>query len=140
MEIEVNGHLPFLDVLVMKKEASLTATVYRKTTHTGRHHHYKSNHPMHVKRRVSQSLFPRASISCHKEQGSRTEVELVKRELAINAYHGKFVDLFNNKKKDDNDSKSVCMTSILYIRGISEKFKRIGERFNIKTGFKTEYT
>jgi hypothetical protein len=32
------------------------------------------------------------------------------------------------------------MISIPYIRGISEKFKRTGERFNLKTLFKTKYT
>jgi hypothetical protein len=43
------------------------------------------------------------------------------------------------KKKDDNDNKTVCVISIPYIRGISEKLKRIFERFNIKTIYKTKY-
>jgi hypothetical protein len=56
MEMEVNGHLPFLDVLVTKKEGSLTTTVYRKPTHTGTYIHHKSNHLMHLKRGVVQGL------------------------------------------------------------------------------------
>jgi hypothetical protein len=169
--------IPFLDVLVTMKEGSLRTTVKRKPTHTGRHLHYKSNHPMYVKQGVIHSLVHRANKLCHNEQNNRTESELAQNESATNAYPGKFMDSVINKnpryrEKDDNDNKSVCaiergstrshpvekslwrrlqtcrktdcrmkkMISIPYIRGISEKFKRIGERFNIKTVFKTKYT
>jgi len=47
-EIYVNGHLPFLDVLVMKKEGSVTITAHRKPTHTERYLRYNSNQPMCV--------------------------------------------------------------------------------------------
>jgi hypothetical protein len=46
-ETDVNGHLPFLDVLVMKKEGSFT--VHRKPTQTGRYIRCNSNQPMCVK-------------------------------------------------------------------------------------------
>ena len=101
---------------------------------------------MHVKRGVIQSLVHRANILCHNEQDNRTELELVTDELATNAYPGKLVDSVinrkprNRKKKGDNENKSVCVISIPYIRGVSEKFKRTGERFNIKTIFKTKCT
>jgi uncharacterized protein involved in propanediol utilization len=35
MEIESEGRIPFLDVLVIKKGTALTTKVYRKPTHTG---------------------------------------------------------------------------------------------------------
>jgi hypothetical protein len=31
------------------------------------------------------------------------------------------------------DNKPVCMVCILYVRGLSEKFKRISERYNTRT-------
>jgi hypothetical protein len=34
--MEVNGHIPFLDVLVKKKDGSLTTTAHREPTHIGR--------------------------------------------------------------------------------------------------------
>jgi len=37
VETEVDGQFRFLDVSVMKKEGSLTSTVYREPSHTGRH-------------------------------------------------------------------------------------------------------
>jgi hypothetical protein len=96
--MDVNGHLPFLDVLVKKKEGSLTNTVFRKPTHTGRYLHYKSNHPMLVKRGVIRSLFRRDNKLCHNEQDNWTELELVKNELATNANPGKFLKSHINKK------------------------------------------
>ena len=60
-------------------------------------------------------------------------------------YLWKFTDAIINKepkhrKKDNNDNKFVCIIFIPYIWGISEKFKRNGKTFNIKTVFKTKYT
>jgi hypothetical protein len=48
-ETDVNGHLPFLAVLIIKKEGSLTITVHRKPTLTGRYIRYNSNQPTCVK-------------------------------------------------------------------------------------------
>jgi hypothetical protein len=66
--------------------------------------------------------------------------------LATSAYPGKCVDSVIDKKpryrkkKGDNDNKSVCVISIPYIPGTSEKFKRTGERFNIKTVIRTKHS
>jgi tripartite-type tricarboxylate transporter receptor subunit TctC len=40
-------------------------------------------------------------------------------------------------KKNGNYIKPACMVSIPYIKGLSEKFKRIMNSFNIKTVLKT---
>jgi hypothetical protein len=45
MEIESNNSIPFLDILVIRKDSMLTTTVYRKPTHTGRYLNFDSNHP-----------------------------------------------------------------------------------------------
>jgi hypothetical protein len=37
METEVDNKIPFLDVLVIKKHSTMTTTVYRKPSHTGRY-------------------------------------------------------------------------------------------------------
>jgi hypothetical protein len=41
MEMEADNKIPFLDVLVIKKQSALTTMVYRKPTHTG--HYLKFN-------------------------------------------------------------------------------------------------
>ena len=43
----------------------------------------------------------------------------------------------HRKKKDNNYNKSVCMISMHYIR-VNQR-KRIGERLNVQTVFKTKY-
>ena len=44
MELEEDGKLPFLDVLVTRGANRLTTKVYRKATHTDRYIHFTSNH------------------------------------------------------------------------------------------------
>ena len=48
-EEEVDGKIPFLDVLVVRKTGGISTTVYRKPTHTNRYIHYSSHHPPSVK-------------------------------------------------------------------------------------------
>jgi hypothetical protein len=59
MEVEVNGTLPFLDIVVMKEGPKQTMKVYQKPTHTGCYLHFKSNHPYNMKRGVLHSLISR---------------------------------------------------------------------------------
>jgi len=54
MEIEEEGHLPFLDIDIYRKtDGSLGHKVYRKPTHTNLYLHQKSHH--HPANKVSQS-------------------------------------------------------------------------------------
>ena len=56
MELEEDGKLPFLDVLVTRGANRLTTKVYRKATHTDRYIHFTSNHHNRVKRGNHQML------------------------------------------------------------------------------------
>jgi hypothetical protein len=48
METEADNKIPFLDVLVIKKQSTITTTVYRKPSHTGYYLNFQSNHPPYV--------------------------------------------------------------------------------------------
>ena len=51
VEQEENGTLPFLNMLVRRREDdSLDVSVYSKPTHTDRYFHFESHHLTHVKR------------------------------------------------------------------------------------------
>ena len=61
VEMESNGCLPFLDILITRdSDGSLSTTVYRKQTHTDQCLQFASHHPSSHKLSVCCSLFSRA--------------------------------------------------------------------------------
>jgi hypothetical protein len=129
MEVDSYSVIPFLDVLVTRKETTLVTKVYRKPTHTGRYLNFKSNHPPHVKRGLIQSLFNRASIICQERQDLLHEIKDLRHDLQLNGYPQGFINLAikskdsSRPKKEDKPPSSVY---IPYVKGVSEKFKCIG--------------
>ena len=60
-ELENEGRLSFLDVVVSRKEnGTITTEVHRKPTHTGQYLNYHSYCPMEHKEAVGKALFKRA--------------------------------------------------------------------------------
>jgi hypothetical protein len=86
MEVEIYNTLPSLDVLAMKRAPNLAMKVYRKPTHTGRHLHFKSDHPHHVKRGVSQSLVSRAKVICQNRKDFNKEIKNMRHDVILNEY------------------------------------------------------
>ncbi|XP_046384847.1 uncharacterized protein LOC124155175 [Ischnura elegans] len=81
MEIEENGLLPFLDVLVSKKQnGRLGHSVYRKPTHTDQYLNANSHHHPQQKRATFSTLYQRAFSIC---DGDSIENE---KRLIINAF------------------------------------------------------
>jgi hypothetical protein len=67
-ELEQNGTLPFLDVLVKKKtDGTLGHTVYRKTTNTDIYLHKDLEHHLEQKRAVLYTLIHRAGSICDED-------------------------------------------------------------------------
>ena len=65
-EFEENGQLPFLDVLVRKKQDNfLEFSVFRKATHSNSYIHYFSSHDNSVKTSTISSMFLRAYRVCN---------------------------------------------------------------------------
>ena len=60
MEKEKDNKLPFLDVLVTRKEQGLRSSVYRKPTFTGQYPNFNSHHPYTVKKGIVSCLQHRA--------------------------------------------------------------------------------
>jgi hypothetical protein len=57
METEMDNNLPFLDVLITRREQTLPTTVYRKPTHIGHYLNFYSNQMLHVKQGTVQNLY-----------------------------------------------------------------------------------
>ena len=63
-----NGCIPFLDVLVSRRDSQLQTKVYRQPTHTNRCIHLNSNHHPRVLRSTMQCLKNRAHKICSDER------------------------------------------------------------------------
>jgi hypothetical protein len=141
MEIEDNTTIPFLDVMVTKTEVTWSTRVYGKPTHTGRYLNYESTHPPHIKKGLIQSLHKRAITICQNQKERQKEIIHLRREFRINGYPRSFIDsAFKTKSltRPEQDYRGTIYIS--YVKGVSEKIKRIAERYKIKTIFQTKHT
>jgi hypothetical protein len=142
MEIESDSVIAFLDVLVIRKGTTLANKVYRKPTHIGRCPSFNYNHPPHVKRGLIQSLHNRASAICQERQYLVTEISSLRSDLQLNGYPQGFIDPVINSKGSsrlNKEQKPQGSVDILYVKGVSEKFKRIENRY-IRTILKETHT
>jgi hypothetical protein len=143
METESNNAISFLDVLDIRKKTTLITQVYRKPTHTGRYLNFKSNHPPHVKRGLIQSFHNRASTICQDRQDLAKEINNLSHDLQLNGYPQGFIDSVINPKgtrHPKTEEKPLGSVYIPYVKGVSEKFKRIGNRYNIRTIFRKKHS
>jgi hypothetical protein len=83
MEIESDGIIPFLDVLVKRKGPTLTTKVYRKPTHMGHYLNFESNHLPHVKQGTVHSLYSTASTICQERQDLLKETDNLRYDLQL---------------------------------------------------------
>ena len=92
---------------------------------------------------VVKSLFDRAKIIC-KNENLNMETEVIKSTLLKNNYPKEFLDKcfkeFSNPRPKDNTKLFTTNLIIPYIQGFSDKIKRISQKFNIRTIFKTNNT
>jgi hypothetical protein len=140
MKIEPDSAIPFLDVLVIRK--ALATKVHRKPTHTGRYLNFRSNHPPHVKRGLLQSLHNRAPTISQERQDLLNELSNLKRDLQLNGYPQGFINSAINSKGSSHlntEGKPLGSVYIPHVKGVSEKFERIGNRYNIRTIIKTKH-
>ena len=139
MELEKDKKLPFLDVTVHRTGETLTTTVYRKPTHSGRYLNFSSHHPPSAKRSVVQALHHRLEYITTSEDDREKEKELIKRELKQNGYTDAFIRGALKKRKqrkettDDQEKKFTGTATIPYIEGLSERIRRILAQVGIRT-------
>jgi len=150
LEIETNNQLPFLDVLVKKSNTGFQTQVYRKKTHTNQYLHFSSNHQTTIKRSIIQTLYNRAKTICSSQDTFTEEVKNIKTALESNSYPPQFIENTINKIEHNNghttqqdatqQEQPHSTMTIPYYPGLSETIRRLGNRYNIRTVFKTQNT
>ena len=85
IEKENTGKLPFLDILIDRKNDKITTSVHRKPNHTGQYLHYTFNHPKSTKQAIVTSLQNRAVI-CSNEDNLHKEYRQTASTLTANGH------------------------------------------------------
>ena len=83
-EIQADGSLPFLDVLVTPQpDGTLTTSVFRKPTHTNQYIQWDSHHSISAKYSVISTLYHRANEVCSTNQQLKEEHEQIKQAFTL---------------------------------------------------------
>ena len=142
MEIEKDKQLPFLDVLLERDDQGISTTVYRKKTHTDQYLHWESNHSNSTKRGIIRCLATRAKTVCKTENTLNKEHQHLKQAFRQNGYPETVIDAELNKiSKDQTVEPPVSATAVVpYVKGITEKLKRVGKKYNVQVIGKCQNT
>ena len=141
-ELEEEGCLPYLDVLVQRKmDGSLGHSVYRKKTHTDRYLNSKSHHHPQQKASVIKTLTHRAKIVCDTEH-IQSEMRHLMWALKGNGYSVSFIkramkERYLLQDDDRKGKKPLAYAKLPYISGVTDRIARILQKGNIKTRFCT---
>jgi hypothetical protein len=145
-ELEANDSLPYLDTRIIKQvDGSLSCTVYRKPTHSGRYLEFHSNNPTSHKKSVVSSLFHRALMICSNSELYNEEKEVIMKDLKTNGYPRDFIlkcerDVKKKRKNTSSEKTTsqeigtpkpqrICLP---YTSNWSEQIARICRQFNLE--------
>ena len=103
-EIENDGKLPFLDVLVIRKDYEVETTVYRKNTNNDIYLHWQSFSPTTWKRGTLQTLVSRAFRVCSNDKHLENEIKHLKKVFReINGYPNWVIEQTIENVKNQNE-------------------------------------
>ena len=99
-EKETDNAIPFLDLLVIRKEDHISIDFYKKPSSSNRILNYRSHHPLHQKIAIIKQLSHRVKKNCSPEHVDKN-INLIKDLLAKNDYPKKLINRILNDQKDD---------------------------------------
>ena len=103
-EIENDGKLPFLDVLVIRKDYEVETTVYCKSTNSDIYLHWQLFSRTVCKRETLQILVSGAFKVCSNNQNLRNEIKHLKKMYRnINGYPNMIIEQTIEKVKNQNE-------------------------------------
>jgi hypothetical protein len=76
-------------------------------------------------------------------QDFQQKIKIIRRDQMLNEYPQEFVDCVMKPLRGNHPSSDTVYQGtviIPYVKGISGKFRRIGNRFKLRIIFKTKYT
>ena len=147
MEIEQEGHLPFVDLNLCRQAYRITAGIYRKKSHTLKYSTFSSNRPRSEQLGIIKSMLHRAYSLCDEEEGQREkEIGLLSNAFISNGYHPKDVDRIiktyefkkpKENKEAENRTDTLC---IPYVKGASDRLQKQLAKEGVNVIFKKGQT
>ena len=139
MEVEEDNHIPFLDVLITKRnDGTLGHQVYRKKTHTDRYLHVDSHHLPSQKIGVINTLVTRA-IRISDEDHLEQELDHLSNVFQMNGYNKNQITkvIHKARKKSRKQNKNIDGTKIVlpYIKGTTDVIAKILRRKDMRVTF-----
>jgi hypothetical protein len=139
--------LPFLDVLVtVEDDGSLSTSVYRKPTHSGRYINCRSSHHPGNKSGLAKCLFSRAFRLSSSQLAAKVECNKVKRDLIRNGYTPRWVQRMYLSARDKHFDlvsntvpqrpQATGFTFLPYIPVVSEQVGRVLDQAGVRVVFK----
>ena len=123
VEVESEGKLPFLDVLLQwDPGGSISTTVYRKATHTDRYLNFKSHHPLAHKLAVVKMLHSRVGAICSDITTKDQETWLIRQALIKNGYPRGVIQHHTTaaRSRPTDDQTQGPIVTLPYVCGLSE--------------------
>lgn len=145
VEVESNGQIPFLDVLLTHEaDGSISTNVYRKPTHTDRYLDFESHHPISHKRSVISTLLSRADKNSSTATSRKSEEEHVASALKHNGYPVALINQESTRRhrgpKPQKDTEWKSSIVIPYVRGVSEAVRRTLAQLKVRVCYKPHRT
>ncbi|KAM6473987.1 uncharacterized protein PHA67_006582 [Liasis olivaceus] len=140
MEKEMDGKLPFLDTLVIRKpDLKLGHKVYRKPTHTDWYLHKNSNHHPRQKRGIIKTLMDRANWICE-TQFLNSELNHLNWVLQVNGYSKNEIKRAIKPRKqhatEEEKQPPTNKVFLPYIKGVTDCMGKLMEKHNFQTIFR----
>ena len=144
VEVESDGKLPFLDVLLRHNpDGSVSTTVYRKPTHTDRYLDFASHHPLAHKIAVVRTLHSRAKTINSSVVGKDEETRHLRQALTANGYPKGVIQrhlTVQSARPVDRDDTQGPVITLPYVRGVSEAVRRILTPVGVRVSFRPHTT
>ena len=136
--------IAFLDTsTTVSASGQVEVGVYRKPTHTNKYLAFASHSPAQSKRAVVKTLMDRAKYLPSTSERKQSEKQQVIGDLKVNGYPQSFIDRCLvpaqetiQPENQESQESPKGYASIPYIKGVSERVRRVLSRENVRTTFK----
>ena len=131
--------IAFLDTTnTVSASGQVEVGVYRKPTHTNKYLAFESHSPAQSKRAVVKTLMDRAKYLPSTSERKQSEKQQIISDLKVNGYPQSFIDrcLAPAQENQESQESPRGYASIPYIKGVSERVRRVLSRENVRTTFK----